>query len=87
VTSSAGPFLNTGVVTAFVQSSGTAPTDNNWRNSSGNGLAILHYRRLNKMGGKLSGPHDKVDFSLFIADITSVSVKLTVLSVCLSTVG
>ena len=38
------------------------------------------------MGGKLSGPHDKLAFSLFIADITSASVKITVSSVRLSRV-
>ena len=74
---------------AFFQSSGTAPTDNNWLNSNDSGLAILYmyFKRLNKMGGKLSGPHGKLAFSLFVADITSASVKITVSSVRLSTVG
>jgi len=68
-------------IIALFHSPGTEPTDNNWVKSKDSGLARYNSRCLKRRGGSPSGPEERFGFSLFIANIMLVSVKVTVSSV------
>jgi len=65
---------------AFFQESGTKPTDNNWLYNKASGLAREYLTFLKNRGGRLSGPEERLGFSLLIAAITLASPKVIVSS-------
>jgi hypothetical protein len=82
----AEPFLNTGVMTADFQTSGTAATDRSCVKIADNGIAKQFFIRLNKTGGRPSGPLERLFFSFFIAVKTDASVKTTLSMKLLSSI-
>ena len=63
-------------MTVRFHTSGTEATDNSWLKACANGVARQCFKRLTKSGGKLSGPHDRLQ----IAFMTFSSVKKTISS-------